>query len=206
MKCCCTEGYYTTRESTHICRGCCCEVPVIEGCNYSNCGFDMSHSPFLSGYSRTKRFRGLCEMLFHPTPSNPDEPMLVYLFERSAQLSTVTNILETMSSSKIKDKRFCSLHLFCKLFEEGYEAPVCDIPITQVLKQMTWYFQEIELRYKSMNAVQAIKVPFINYTFIITYILRRIGLYQYLKFLKQLKCKKRIQKYKIMLKGFKLSF
>ena len=71
-----------TGLSTRVCIKCGIEKYVLSECTYANCGFTMRHSPFLCGYSRTKRFRGMVEALFWPTPANPDTKMLQYLLLR----------------------------------------------------------------------------------------------------------------------------
>ena len=181
-------------SSTIVCTNCGKEIYVLNTCNYENCGFVMSHSPFLSGYSRTKRFRQMVESLFHPTPSNPDTKMLTHLFANKDKITSSFDLIDIITGSGLKDKRFVSLHLFCKLFDPLYTPPKHGC-LFQMKKRMVFQFQKIESKFK----FQYSGVPFINYTYLVRYLLVMLGYEEYLSFVKELKCEKRKAHYDDML-------
>ena len=184
--------FIETEKDTLVCIECGIEVPFLRGCTFSNCGFATRHSPFLSGYSRTKRFRGMVETLLFPTPSNADTKMLKYL--KTQTCKSRTDIITKMAVCHLKDKRFSSIHLFCRLYDPKYKAPVHGC-LFQILKRMVFSFEHIESRFKQTFA----NVPFINYTFLIRYLLVQLKYTTFLPFVKKLKCKKRRKRYNEML-------
>ena len=181
-----------TNQSTLVCTECGKETSYLPHCSYRNCGFATRHSPFLSGYSRTKRFRGMVEALFWPTPSNPDKHMLEYLMKQT--FANRKDIIRVVTVAPLKDKRFVSIHLFCRLFDPNYLEPTHG-DLHQMLKRMVFEFQNIELCFEQTYPTE----PFINYTFIIKHLLKRLGFASYLPFVKKLKCPKRKKRYQEML-------
>ena len=99
--------FFDSGKNTVICRACGLEKFSIRDCCWDNCGFAMRHSPFLSGYSRTKRFKGMIESLFWPTPANCDSLMLEYLYP--LKLGNIADVMEAVSCAPLKDKRFCDI-------------------------------------------------------------------------------------------------
>jgi len=201
MSCECGVRLIDSLTSTEVCRMCGRETYVLQSCNFTNCGFQTSHSPFLSGYSRTKRFKQMSEMLLFPTPSNPDTPALKLLTEHKDQIKCLKNIICLISESDLKDKRFCSLHLFSRIFNPLYKLPVKYNDLFFMLERMTSKFQMIELRYKQL----ATDKPFINYTYLLRNILDGLGYLDYLKYVKILKCNKRKERYRMLLESFSLT-
>lgn len=191
--------YFETDQDTRVCLECGIEETFIRSCTYKNCGFSMRHSPFLSGYSRTKRFRGMVEALIFPTPCNADTKMLEYL--NHTKCKTRGDIIHTMMTSGLKDKRFSSIHLFCRLYDPTYVEPLHGC-LFQMLKRMVFSFEHIESRFKQHFSGQ--NVPFINYTFLIRYLLGELKYATYLPFVKKLKCKKRRTRYNEMLAELEL--
>ena len=181
-----------TGLSTRVCIKCGIEKYVLSDCSYANCGFTMRHSPFLCGYSRTKRFRGMVEALFWPTPANPDTKMLQYLLLR--KFGSREEILQCMSTAPLKDKRFVSLHIFCRLLNPNYKEPSHGC-LFRMLKRLVSQFQHIESRFKLCFP----KEPFINYMFLIRHLLTKLEFHSYLPYVKQLKCEKRKTRYNSML-------
>ena len=200
MECDCLGQSFESHESTTICKNCGKEEYILTTCNYNNCGFQMKHSPFLQGYSRTKRFRQMTEMLLFPTPKNPDGPALEFLTSHKEQIKCMADIMRLLSKSKLPDKRFCSMHMFSRIFNPAYEKPPKYGDLFVMLNQMVFIFQTIELRYKQLASDK----PFINYTFIIRHILQKLKFLYYLQFVKILKCEKRKERYRMMLESFHL--
>ena len=198
--CTCGINLLQTEESSLVCPSCGIERRVLAPCTYLNCGFQMRHSPFMSGYSRSKRFKQMVEMLLFPASSNADQKALRILFEQKSTIKCLGHIIHLLTTSKLQDKRFCSLHLFSKLFNPKYKPPPHKGDLFYILERMKFQFELIELRYKSLVRNK----PFINYTFIIRFLLLNMKLFYYLKFVKKLKCPKRRQRYQTMLHSFGL--
>ena len=188
----CCEHHFICTDSTKVCVLCGKETAYLECCTYANCGFSVRHSPFLSGYSRTKRFRGMVDALFWPTPSNPDTKALKYLSNKT--LTSRQDIIEAISTAPLKDKRFGSIHIFCRLFDPHYQEPTHGC-LFQMLKRMVTEFGHIEARFQQVFTNE----PFINYTYLIRHLLSKLGFVSYLPFVKTLKCEKRKAKYNNML-------
>lgn len=196
----CTDcRFVQTDQDTRVCLQCGVEEICIQNCTYKNCGFSTRHAPFLSGYSRTKRFRGMVEMLFFPTPCNADTRMLAHLTTIGG-FKTRGEIISQMITSKLKDKRFGSIHLFCRLFDPTYKEPRHGC-LFQMMKRMVYSFEHIESRFK----FHFTNVPFINYTFLIRYLLGELKYNAYIPFVKRLKCKKRRKRYNEMLTQLQLT-
>jgi len=181
-----------TKTSTRVCTTCGKETFYLPNCSHQNCGFAMRHSPFLSGYSRTKRFKGMVESLFWPTPSNPDTPMLTYFTGK--KINSLEDVIHTITTAPLKDKRFVSIHLFARIFDPQYTEPTHG-DLHQMLKRMVFQFQRIESCFERIF----INEPFINYTFLIKHLLTKLGFTSYLPFVKKLKCPKRKKRYIEML-------
>ena len=191
----CTDGhnFFDSEKSTRICWTCGLEEYVLSHCSYKNCGFQMRHSPFLSGYSRSKRFKGMVEALLWPTPSNPDTKMLKYLF--CFEFQNRYEIVSALTTAPLKDKRFGSIHLFCKLMDPEYSEPAHG-NLFHMLERLVREFECIESRFRQ----RFLKEPFINYTFLIRHLLTKLKFNSYLPFVKTLKCVKRRARYNEMLR------
>lgn len=187
-----------TQRDTKVCTQCGCEEKCLQNCTTMNCGFTMRHSPFLSGYSRKKRFRGMVDALFWPTPCNADSKMLKYLSTHPCNRRDA--IIETMAASSLKDKRFSSIHMFCRLYDTTYMEPSHG-DLFEMLKNMVFAFEEIESKFK----LRFTGIPFINYTFLIRHLLTKLKYTSYLPFVKKLKCQKRRMRYNNMLKELFMS-
>lgn len=188
----CQHNFIHT-EFTVVCTLCGIETYFLQNCSYTNCGFSMRHSPFLSGYSRTKRFRGMVDTLFWPTPSNGDEKMLRYLVKK--KLVCRGDIIRALFSAPLRDKRFGSIHTFCRLFDPKYKPPPKYGSLFEMQKQLVHKFQMVETRFERVYK----NTPFINYAFILAYLLTKLGFVHYLPYVKRLKCERRKQKYNKML-------
>jgi len=186
------HDFFDSDKSTVICRICGLEEQHIKNCCWDNCGFAMRHSPFLSGYSRTKRFKGMMEAIFWPTPANCDSLMLEYMF--SLTFKNREEIIQAIITAPLRDKRFGSIHMFCRLLDPEYKEPRHSF-LPQMLKRIVREFSIIEGRFKQRFYGE----PFINYTFLIRHLLTKLKYSDYLVFVKQLKCVKRKIRYNNML-------
>ena len=192
----CSHCFFESNESSRICWLCGLEEFILNECTFLNCGFATKHSPFFNGYSRVKRFRGMVDILFWPSPANGDTKMLKHLFRAKRTLHTKGDIINAMHCSGLKDKRFSSIHIFCRLFDPNYSEPKHDC-LFLMARRMLYQFEFIESKFQSSFS----KRPFINYTFLLRHLLKKLGYFKYLRFVKKLKCCKRRKRYQIMLQS-----
>ena len=134
----------------------------------------------------------MVDALFWPTPSNPDTKALKYLSNKT--LTCRQDIIDAISTAPLKDKRFGSIHIFCRLFDPHYQEPAHKC-LFVMLKRMVAEFGHIETRFQQVFSNE----PFINYTYLIRHLLLKLGYVSYLPFVKTLKCEKRKAKYNHML-------
>ena len=120
--------------------------------------------------------------------------MLAYLFKH-APIEDTHCLLELMKISPVKDKRYCSLHLFCKLCVPTYVAPAPPGNLEHLQKLMLRCFEEVEFAHRRHYRGDHM---FFNYGWILQLYLRVFGLRQYLRFVKPLKCKHRRETYERM--------
>lgn len=201
VKCKCGVNLLQTPASTIVCPVCGTEKAFLKTCDFTNCGFQSKHAPFLQGYSRSKRFKQMVDMLLFPASANADGKVLEYLTDRKHLIHDLKDIIDLLSKSKFHDKRFCSLHLFSRLFNPKYKKPPFYGNLFHMIERMVRRFQMIELRYKLLSQGK----PFINYTYITRFVLEEMGFLYYLQFVKLLKCAKRRKRYKKMLESFCLN-
>ena len=193
------HDFFDSGRSTQICRICGTEEFRMKNCCWDNCGFAMRHSPFLSGYSRTKRFKGMMEALFWPTPGNCDSLMLEYLYTR--KFNNRKEIISAITTAPLKDKRFGSIHMFCRVLDPEYMEPVHGC-LSRMLQRIVSRFSTIEGRFKQIFVGE----PFINYTYMMRHLLTKLHFTQYLIYVKQLKCEKRKKRYNAMLVQLRLHY
>ena len=89
----------------------------------------------------------MVDALFWPTPSNPDTKALKYLSNKT--LTSRQDIIEAISTAPLKDKRFGSIHIFCRLFDPHYKEPAHGC-LFQMLKRMVTEFGHIEARFQQV--------------------------------------------------------
>ena len=148
------------------------------------------HQPFASSYSRNKRFASMLDAVVLAACQVSDEPMLAHLHSLKTTFNTIGSILTAMKRSALRDKRYTSLHMFCRILLEGYARPP---PVEQWFncrRNMLNFFSDIELVHQT-----TFKQPFLNYTWLLAKVLLLFNLNRYCVFVKKLKCKKRIKSY-----------
>ena len=185
--CSCTLTY--TDHNTTVCTQCGVEQNVAFNCTSETVGYRTSHhATFNQGYSRTRRFMQMVESLFFPTPTSLDEHMLEYL--AGHKIKTREQLDSLIRASPVKNKRYCSLHLFCRLHLPDYTPPV-KRNFLLIMKAMEFQFEKLSTK----HALLFPNKPFINYGFMLIYMLCAFGLYEYITYVKPLKCEKRIACY-----------
>lgn len=191
MKCCGAFQIYTTHNTT-VCVNCGLETACGYGffpltraqSTYNN------HAPLVNVYSRKKRFDKLLLCVLKPCPQSGDNLMLEYLFKRQP-IHNIPDLLQWMKTSPLKDKRYCSLHLFCKLLVKKYTPP-------QMIENMDYKRVQILRAFEDIEFAHARKQrqgPFFNYCWLLSFFLKEFNLREYNQFVKPLKCKHRRKAY-----------
>ena len=187
MTCSCNAPIFDTDYSTIVCSKCGIETKVGLKLALPSSDSYNTHTPFFIGYSRSKRFETMLNAVFRPTPVKADDQVLEFLF-KSAPIHNMGHLFRLLKKNKAKDKRYCSLHLFSKLFVKNYNAP--QVPLECVHKGIIQRFKDIEFLH-----MRYLTGPFFNYC----YLLRRFLLYarleDHVKFVKRLKCPRRCRVY-----------
>jgi len=168
-------------------------------CTFQNSSYIQSHSPFFAGYCRKKRFKNLTQCLFFPCPSRADDQMLQHFTENKLAPS-VQGIESALRNSGFKDKRFSCIHLYAMLFARDY-VPFTTPQLFKKQERLLFFFELFESQYNRI-----FHTGFINYNFILSYLLQGVGLDVYMPFIKKTKCRRRRKFYKRQLKKLNFSF
>ena len=189
--CTCENLVYTNRH-TQVCEQCGVETRVpfnlhelilIDSYN--------THSPFARGYCRLNRFKRMLYSILAPCPQFFDNTTLKYL-DKCGPIKNKEHLLKLLKHAPVKDKRYCSLHLYCKLFCMNYIPPYKPDNIDQIREEIIMHFKDIEFAHHRYGN------PFFNYQWLLNLCLKKWNLHQYLKYTKKLKCKRRRKLYSKM--------
>ena len=93
-------------------------------------------------YSRLKRFQKLFESVVLCLPSPKDELMLIFLSQFGK--CDMDTLLQRIKDSKLQDKRYGSIHLFCKLHVLNYIAPPLPKKYLVLKRRLSALFKEFE--------------------------------------------------------------
>ena len=191
------QNFIDTNYNTIVCTGCGLETRIEVECTRKNVGYIMSHSPFQFGYSRVKRFSNMLHSLFFPSATALDNKMVKHLYFHKEKIHSRKDLNFYINTSCLRDKRFCTMHFFCKTFLNNYMTPPCYGNTFACIKRMSFLFERIALAFSRMYPEK----PFINYNFLMRYILQHCSFCYYLRFVKKLKCVKRKRSYTSLLKN-----
>ena len=191
----------TTNYNTEVCTVCGVESKIWTGCTRQNVGYVMSHSPFQFGYSRVKRFSNMLNSLFFPSCSALDNKMVQHLYKFKDKIHSRKDLNFCLNTSSLRDKRFVTMHFFCKTFLKTYIPPPMYGNKFASIKRMSFLFERIALAF----ARKYPEKPFVNYNFLMRYILEKCNYPYYLRFVKKLKCVKRKRSYTMLLKSLGFS-
>ena len=191
---CCTscksKNVFITERHTKLCTECGIETrhsfditPIHV--SYNGC----HHQPFAEGYNRKKRFHNMLRNVIFGGCNSADEKMIKYL-EQFNHYMTEACLLKQMKKSKLRDKRYTSLHLFSKLFLPSYRKPIIPTNWNAVDSSIVRLFLEIELVHHRIFSK-----PFFSYVWLLQKILICHGLEKYCCYIKQLKCPRRVKLY-----------
>ena len=153
---------------------------------------DWMTEPIMHIYSRKKRFAHLFDKLCFPAPDAKDEQCLRYL--ETKKLLTFKDLITSLKKSKLKDKRYCSLHTFSRLFVRTYQEPTSLIDVFRTKKVILHDFERVEFAHRKLHT----HVPFFNYPWLLQKLLTVRGITRFNRFIKQIKCKRRTQHYEDM--------
>ena len=180
--CSCDAFNVETDYSTSICTKCGLETQTGLDMIQKEAPRDMT--PFPVGYSRYKRFSKILDGVLFPTPTISDNQMLEHLMKK--KFATITELIKYMKNAPLRDKRYTSLHLFCRLFVEGYIPPrSCNY--SEVKSCIMKRFQDVEFGHLRFCP----KEQFFNYNHLLVILLRESGLTDHTQFVKDLRCKRR---------------
>ena len=188
--CSCDKLVYT-EYNTVICTSCGIETKIALDFVQKQAPRDMV--PFPAGYSRFKRFSKILDGVLFPTPTVGDNMMLEYLFKKKTYASKA-ELIKHMKNAPLRDKRYTSLHLFCRLFVKGYQPPPA-YNYNEVKKRIMMRFQDVEFGHMNKCPTE----QFFNYNHLVVILLSESGLSEHIQFVKDLRCKRRKKYYKEML-------
>ena len=188
---CCGEQDLLFLGSSFVCRECGIEKRGFQTIGIENTSHNCHFEPFYNcGYSRKKRMSHMIESLFFPNASTPDEPILK-LITQTAKLPSVSDVCTFLKRLPVSDKRYINLHFYCRLLLANYVAPVMKRDVFAVKKQMLHWFERIELAFLRTFSNK----PFLNYGWLLRVMLDKFNLPAFKRFVKPLKCRKRIRFY-----------
>ena len=194
--CSCDKLVYT-EYNTVICTSCGLETKSGLDIVQKQAPRDMV--PFPAGYSRFKRFSKILDGVLFPTPTVGDNLMLEYLFKKKTYASKA-ELIKHMKNAPLRDKRYTSLHLFCRLFVKGYQPPPA-YNYNEVKKRIMMRFQDVEFGHMNKCPTE----QFFNYNHLLVILLSESGLSEHIQFVKDLRCKRRKKYYKEMLERIRTS-
>ena len=186
----CLHSFLIEPNCFKVCKFCGLQNGIHIECDQTSCGYIQTHSPFTNGYSRKKRFSNIVESLIHPTPCKSDRIMLEHFVTNSikCKVSEIENILRI---SKLRDKRYHSMHLFSRLFAIDYIAPKRRDTLL-IMRRLMFDFERLEFAFVKQYSNQK---PFLNYNWILLHLLKLHKLFEFMKFVKKIKCQKRLEYY-----------
>jgi hypothetical protein len=189
-KSCKSKHVFITERHTKLCTECGIEIRHSFAITPIHVSYNACHhQPFAEGYNRKKRFHNMLLNIIFGGCSTADENMIKHL-ERFNHYVTEACLLKQMKKSKLRDKRYTSLHLFSKLFLPSYRKPVMPSNWNAVDRSIVRLFLEIELVHHRIYSK-----PFFSYVWLLQKILICHGLEQFCRYIKQLKCPRRVKLY-----------
>ena len=126
-----------------------------------------------------------------PCPETKDEKCLMYL--ETQTICSLNDLFRVLKNAPLKDKRYCSLHLFARLYVNDYTAPAPPKNVFVLRKFILKKFQDIEMNHRKLMTG-----PFFNYPWLLKKILNEFKIHQYNPYIKPIKCKRRRKHYEKM--------
>ena len=182
-----------------LCSG--CGVVLRSHYQYTTSLSNHSEPLQLCMYQRKKRFMDILTKIIFPSIDNKDAPVYKEL-NKHKPYKTIADITAAMKGINCKDKRYCSLHAFCKHFLTGYTAPL--LVNFVFLKKCSNLFTNIETLFlkESRTYKGPGKMPFFNYNWLINRVLQTLGNHDHEPYIKTIKCPKRNNHYECLFKNY----
>jgi len=182
-----------TEQHTIVC--CQCGVERRTGITLTptNTSFSQAHHIMCdNSYSRSKRFMSILECVVKGHASLPDNKMLEFLGNaKQDSLWCFDNVFASMRSSKLRDKRYNSMHLFNRIFNDEYLAPRKIIDWFSFRRHVLFFFEAVESTHRRIFRDK----PFMSYTWLLHKMFTLLELFDYQPYIKILKCPKRTASY-----------
>ena len=138
-------------------------------------------------YQRKKRFIDIVRRVISPDIHKRDEIVLKKLIQTRSSYSSVDDILFTLKRlSTLRDKRYGSLHVFCKHLVKNYVKPVKEFP-EHMFDVIGRSFEQIELAFIKHSR----HTQFFNYNWLLKKLLHYYGFFEYDKYIKNIRCQRR---------------
>ena len=191
---------------------CRCDVPaLIETCQdtmvCTNCGVEKSvlrlapvnisyqqrmsvSTHGVNTYSRTKRFTTMLTQSVIGTSFEADDKMLACLYPQRP-FATIDDLLVKIKKSRLRDKRYSSLHFFSKHTVTDYKSFPVPPRWEETKRMVVAFFAAFERLYRKHYA----GLPFVSYSWLLRTIMNDFELTPFTVFVKPLKCKRRRLRY-----------
>ena len=188
-----TNRLYTRRNTT-ICKMCGIEERIAY--DLSAQPHDWTKTPVVSSYSRRKRFAKLFDNTISPYAEHNDRHMMIYLsdiVQKCGKFDSIENMTKCIKKSSLRDKRYGSIHVMSKLFLNNYQELPRPENLFVLRKRILRRFEEFEFGHKRHRDDN-----YFNYRWLLTKLMTELGLTEYLKYVKTLKCPIRCKHYEDM--------
>ena len=186
--CDCGSLIIYTDYATKICTECGIETrgPLENHDTYFESG-----GPLFMSYSRNRRFAQMLRAVIYPHKFYPKSHIL-YALEQTKPYVTVDSLLLALRKLKINNKQYQYLHIYCSLLQENYVKP----PYVRIetFNDIMRAFANIEMMFDRTE-----QKTFFSYNWLLRKLLRNAKLYDYVKYVKEIKCKKRNTLYENMI-------
>ena len=191
MECLCKCLLFTERNTT-ICTSCGVERPTPFRLEMGSCSYLQTYAPLNYTYTRLQRFNNMLTMIFFPTCTKHDEPIIKYFGTK--KFESIKSLLLALKQTPVKNKRYCNLHFFAKQFLTRYKPPMYNsnalISIQGVIRKD---FLNIESKYNLYSSSST----FFNYAWLLNKLLKKYNLSPYCVYLKKLRNKKKVVQYEL---------
>ena len=157
---------------------------------------DWTKTPVITCYSRRKRFAKLFDHTIAPYAEQNDTKMIIYLsnsVRETGKFDSISDLIQRIKSSGLRDKRYGSIHILSKLFLKNYQRPRQPKNLFYVRKRILRRFEDFEFAHKRYRTDN-----YFNYRWLLAKLMRELGMAEHLIFIKMLKCPIRSKHYEDM--------
>ena len=181
----CSVDFFRTDYLSLVCPSCGAEH--FEDMYESNTPGVCNYAALQSGYSRDTRFNGYLQAVLGIT-SGPSTRAKIW--KHLEFCDTLSELLDQIKGAPVKTKFYESFHAFAKVFWRGYQQPA---PVgLYTIQQIKTLFSDVQFAFGQIYGTRAV---FFSYPWLLYVFLEALGKQEYLKFIKNLKCKKRSANY-----------